>query len=80
MEQLSFIKIPTENYLVDIFSADHLCDETERQLLEARYAPKLEITEKFNRQSVSYQLSKKNVLHSWLKYKEGFSATLVIFF
>lgn len=77
MEQLSFIKIPTENYLVDIFSADHLCDETERQLLEARYAPKLEITEKFNRQSVSYQLSKKNVLHSWLKYKEGFSATLV---
>ncbi len=77
MEQLSFINIPTDNYLVDVFSADHLCDETERQLLETKYAPKLEITEKFNRQSVSYQLSKKDVLHSWLKYKEGFSATLV---
>lgn len=77
MEQLSFIKIPTENYLVDVFSADHFCDETERQLLEDEYVPKLEITEKFNRQSVSYQLSKKDVLHRWLKYKEGFSATLV---
>ena len=77
MEQLSFIKIPTENYLVDVFSADHFCDETERQLLEDKYVPKLEITEKFNRQSVSYQLSKKDVLHRWLKYKEGFSATLV---
>lgn len=74
MEPLS---IPTENYLVDVFSADHLCDETERRLLENRYVQKLEITEKFNRQSVSYQLSKKDVLHSWLKYKEGFSATLV---
>lgn len=77
MEQLSFIKVPIENYLVDVFSADHFCDETERQLLEAKYAPKLEVTEKFNRQSVSYQLSKKDVLHRWLKYKEGFSATLV---
>lgn len=77
MEQLSFIKIPIENYLVDVFSADHFCDETERQLLEAKYAPKLEITEKFNRQSVSYQLSKRDILHRWLKYKEGFSATLV---
>ncbi len=77
MEQLSFMKNPTDCYLVDTFSADHLCDETERRLLEARYAPKLEITEKFNRQSVSYQLSKKDVLHSWLRYKEGFSASLV---
>ena len=66
MEQLSFIKIPTENYLVDVFSADHFCDETERQLLEDKYVPKLEITEKFNRQSVSYQLRKKDVLHRWL--------------
>lgn len=77
MEQLSFIKIPVENYLVDVFSADHFCEETERRLLEAKYASKLEITEKFNRQSVSYQLSKRDVLHRWLKYKEGFSATLV---
>ncbi len=77
MDQLSFVKIPIENYLVDIFSADHFCNETERRLMEAKYAEKLEITEKFNRQSVSYQLSKKDILHRWLKYKEGFSATLV---
>lgn len=77
MEQLSFVKIPAENYLVDVFSADHFCDETERQVLEYKYASKLEVTEKFNRQNVSYQLSKNDILHSWLKYKEGFSATLV---
>lgn len=77
MEQLSFFKNSTDGHLVGTFSADHLCDETERQLLEARYAPKLEVAEKFNRQSVSYQLSKKDVLHSWLRYKEGFSAPLV---
>lgn len=77
MEQLSFMKNPIEDYLVDTFSAGHFCDETERQALEARYSGKLEVTEKFNRQSVSYQLSKKDALHSWLKYKEGFSAELV---
>ena len=62
MDQLSFVKIPIENYLVDIFSADHFCNETERRLMEAKYAEKLEITEKFNRQSVSYQLSKISFL------------------
>ena len=77
MEQLSLMKMPIDDYLVDVFSADNKCDETERQLLESRYAEKLEVTEKFNRKSVSYQLSKKDILHSWLKYKEGFSATLV---
>lgn len=77
MEQLSLFKAPLENYLVDKFSADNLCDESERQKLEKKYAQFLEVTEKFNRQSVSYQLSKKDVLHSWLKYKEGFSSYLV---
>jgi site-specific DNA-methyltransferase (cytosine-N4-specific) len=37
----------------------------------------MEVTEKFNRQSVSHQLSKTDSLHGWLKYKEGFSARLV---
>ncbi|MDR2691496.1 MAG: site-specific DNA-methyltransferase [Dysgonamonadaceae bacterium] len=35
------------------------------------------VSNDFNRQSVSYQLSKNNCLHRWLKYKEGFSADLV---
>lgn len=77
MEQLTLFSESLENYLVDNFSADNLCDESERRKLEKKYAEFLEVTEKFNRQSVSYQLSKKDVLHSWLKYKEGFSANLV---
>lgn len=48
-----------------------------RIALEERYWPITEITERFNRQSVSYQLSKRDCLHKWLKYKEGFSAELV---
>ena len=33
--------------------------------------------DRFDRRSVSFQLSKNDTLHSWLKYKEGFSAELV---
>ena len=76
-EQLSFIKTPIDAFLVTNFSADDFCKDIERKKLEEKYAKVLEITEKFNRQSVSYQLSKKDTLHSWLKYKEGFSANLV---
>lgn len=76
-EQLSFIKIPIDEFLVDKFSAGGFCQDEARREIEKRYAGVLEITDKFNRQSVSYQLNKKEVLHSWLKYKEGFSADLV---
>ncbi|MCM1174392.1 MAG: site-specific DNA-methyltransferase [Blautia sp.] len=76
-EQLSFIKIPINNFLVDNFSAGGLCPDEARKEIEERYSRLLCITDKFNRQNVSYQLSKKEVLHSWLKYKEGFSANLV---
>ncbi len=76
-EQLSFIKIPIDDFLVDNFSAGGLCPDKERKKIEKKYSQVLEITDKFNRQSVSYQLSKKDALHSWLKYKEGFSADLV---
>lgn len=64
-------------YIVDSFSANGFCNETERVVLEKKYEPILEITKKFDRRSVSYQLSKKDALHNWLKYKEGFSADLV---
>ncbi len=66
-----------DRFLVNQFSAGAFADETERQQLEQRYASRLCVTDKFSRQSVSYQLSKKDALHSWLKYKEGFSANLV---
>lgn len=64
-------------YIVDSFSSDGFCVEEARQSLEKKYEPILEVTKKFDRKSVSYQLSKKDTLHSWLKYKEGFSADLV---
>ena len=82
MEQLSFFEeigaMPSKSeYIVDKFSAGDLCDEHARQALEKKYEPILEVTNRFDRRSVSYQLSKKDALHSWLKYKEGFSADLV---
>ncbi len=76
-EQLSFIKLPVETFLLDSFSADGFCPDEARLELERKYAGFLEITDRFDRQNVSYQLSKKDALHSWLKYKEGFSANLV---
>lgn len=66
-----------KNYIVESFSAGNFCSQEARQALEAKYEPILEVTSKFDRRSVSYQLSKKDALHSWLKYKEGFSADLV---
>lgn len=68
---------PAELFAVHEFSAGKFCCEEQRQALEKRYLPLLEVSDKFSRQSVSFQLSKKDVLHSWLKYKEGLSASLV---
>ncbi|MDR1378446.1 MAG: site-specific DNA-methyltransferase [Synergistaceae bacterium] len=62
---------------INQFSAEGLCPEAERQSLERKFLPLTQITSDFNRQSVSYQMSKKDCLHRWLKYKEGFSADLV---
>lgn len=80
-EQRSFAegadKDKKAEYLVNNFSADGFCDSDARVWLERHFEPLLEVTDKFNRQSVSYQLSKKNMMHNWLKYKEGFSADLV---
>jgi len=48
-----------------------------RIALELKYASILAPTDEFNRKLVSYQANKQAKLHSWLKYKEGFSAQLV---
>lgn len=60
------------------FSANRAFRSIEREKIEDKYIKLTTITERFNRQSVSYQLSKNDVLHRWLKYKEGFSANLVM--
>ena len=71
------LEIDQNKYVVESFSASGFCDDTLRKKLEQKYKSILEISDKFDRQSVSYQLSKKDILHSWLKYKEGFSFDLV---
>ncbi|MDR3136500.1 MAG: site-specific DNA-methyltransferase [Coriobacteriales bacterium] len=77
--QLTLFDIKSDNFnwKVERFSANALCEESARQALEDKYMGITEITDIFNRQSVSYQLSKRDCLHRWLKYKEGFSANLV---
>lgn len=77
MEQLALLKSPIEDHIVEQFSANGLFSDKARRELEERFSSVLEITDRFNRQSVSYQLSKKDALHRWFKYKEGFSANLV---
>lgn len=64
-------------WIVDTFSANNSCEQKQRMAIEQKYAKITDITDNYNRKSVSYQLSKSDTLHSWLKYKEGFSADLV---
>lgn len=66
-----------EKWQVENFSADNFCEQSARLALEDRFIPITKVSDEFDRQSVSYQLSKKDCLHRWLKYKEGFSAELV---
>ena len=79
MQQLSLFyrdkvqKIPLRRR----FSHNGVCAEAARIALEERYASLFEETGKFNRQLVSFQANKTEVLHSWMKYREGFSASLV---
>lgn len=67
----------SEDWKMGNFSADGFYPDDARIKLENKYWPITEVTDKFTRQSVSYQLSKNDCLHRWLKYKEGFSAILV---
>lgn len=81
MQQSLFSEFPSqnviENWKLSSFSAGGFAPDAERLRLEERYWPLVEVTDRFDRRSVSFQLSKNDTLHSWLKYKEGFSAELV---
>ncbi|MBN1874667.1 MAG: modification methylase [Anaerolineae bacterium] len=61
----------------DTFSHRSVCPEEARLELETRYRHLLTETDEFNRKLVSFQANKTEVLHSWMKYREGFSASLV---
>lgn len=69
--------VDTKGWYVTNFSAGNSNTQSARRAIEEKYWPITKITDRFNRQSVSYQLSKKDNLHRWFKYKEGFSANLV---
>jgi site-specific DNA-methyltransferase (cytosine-N4-specific) len=79
MQQLTFFQSVKVNKLLtrNTFSHGSFCREDARQSLDVQYAHLLEETDKFNRQLVSFQANKTEVLHSWMKYREGFSASLV---
>lgn len=67
----------TTKYKVESFSHSDFFNSSARKHIEDIYHPILEISSTINRRSVSFQLSKKARVHGWLKYKEGFSASLV---
>jgi DNA modification methylase len=79
-QQLSFFSdvIKDQRDLVrDTFSHKGMCPEDARVALEGRYGHLLEETDEFDRRLVSFQANKTEVLHNWIKYREGFSADLV---
>lgn len=81
MEQLSFLADVSSNGKEKLerssFSHQAVAAEEARIALEKRYAYLLEETSLFNRKLVSFQASKNEILHGWLKYREGFSPQLV---
>ncbi|GHV15191.1 hypothetical protein AGMMS49938_12810 [Fibrobacterales bacterium] len=79
MKQLHLFDIPliADKWQVQNFSADNFGEQSARMSLEQKLIDIMIVSDDFSRQSVSYQLSKNDCLHRWLKYKEGFSADLV---
>lgn len=78
-EQLTIFDTEVDygSWEVESFSYEGFAEQKARLALEKKYIKITEISDEFSRQSVSYQLSKKDSLHRWLKYKEGFSSQLV---
>ncbi len=70
-------KTPQEVFATDGFSHGGVCSNDARMALEQRYGDLLQESDLFNRQLVSFQANKTETLHSWIKYREGFSAELV---
>jgi len=66
-----------ETRVRQVYANDGATSCEARIALELKYASQLTPTGEFNRKLVSYQANKQAKLHSWFKYKEGFSAKLV---
>lgn len=76
-ESLFEVSYPKEDFLIKDFSSGNRCNSAARKKLEHRLSERLFVTDKYNRKTVSFQLSKEEGIHSWFRYKEGFSANLV---
>ncbi len=59
------------------FSHENVNEESARLMLEEKYEDILYVDNRFNRKIVSYQANKGEIVHGWIKYREGFSANLV---
>ena len=79
MKQLQLFEQQDDNSGVtrSSFSHNNICAEDARSALEQRYESLLDIDQRFNRKVVSYQANKGEIVHGWIRYKEGFSAQLV---
>jgi len=78
--QLSLFQIDPavkQPFMHDVFSHERVCDDSERLSLERRYRQLFTQDDRFNRKVVSFQANKDELVHSWLKYREGFSSVLV---
>jgi len=72
-----FSVAPAYSLTTDAFSHDAVCPQAARVALEEDYIHLMEETDQFNRQLVSFQTNKTEMLHGWISYREGFSPTLV---
>lgn len=76
--QISFLDdFLTNNQLYKTFSHNDICEQKARVALESQYSSLFIQDTRFNRKLVSFQASKGEIVHGWIKYKEGFSAQLV---
>ena len=70
--------LPLETLRDSLEDVSELRGPTEaRRRLYSRFAPQIQVSDYLSRKLVSYQGNKKTPGLRWLKYKEGFSTTLV---
>ena len=78
VQQLSFLDDLKSHLLIhDRFSHGSVCPDDARLALESRYSSLFIEDIRFNRKVVSFQANKGEIVHGWIKYKEGFSSRLV---
>lgn len=75
INQLDFFQTSTLQH--EGFSHNSICDDSERIYLEEHYAFITREDSRLSRKLVSFQANKGEIVHGWIKYREGFSAQLI---